>query len=81
MKIKKPNLHGWCIILLTLCVLACGIATIDALKTTKTLKEEIETLKEEIEILGYQSENLEYWLFEYPEETTMIDGFPKVMEE
>ena len=63
MKIKKPNLHGWCIILLTLCFLACGIATIDALKTT-------ESLKGKIEMLECQLENLEYWLLEYPEETT-----------
>ena len=63
MKIKKPNLHGLFIILLALCVLACGIITINTLKTTKSLKKEIETL-------GYQLENLEYSLFEYPEETT-----------
>ena len=60
--IKKPNLYGLGIILLALCVLACGIATNNALKTTKSLKEEIETL-------GILLENLEYWLLEYPEET------------
>ena len=63
MKTKKPNSYGLFIILLTLCVLACGIATINVLKETKSLKAEIETL-------GYQLENLEYSLFEYPEETT-----------